>query len=121
MEKAKGIDVRFKGHKDIEGYALSILYLTNLKSSVKESVVEITTFTDTDHIAVTFYKDFFDNNKDMLEWRIGEITHTSELIMFGVEYEDINSKIIGEAEDQTDKWLDDETEQEPEAFIHLIK
>jgi hypothetical protein len=121
MEKAKLMDVRFIGSENVQEFAMSILLLTNLKSSVKESVLEVTTFEGSNHIAVTMYKEFYESNKSKLIDQVGAITHTTEQILFGIEFDDIDNKIVKEMDKQLDKYLDDEDEKEPEPFAYLLK
>jgi hypothetical protein len=123
MEKANLIDLRIKGNEDLMEFAKGILVLTNLKSSVKETVLDIQTFEGSDLIAVTVYEDWYNDNrgKSYLESYVGEITHETKQVLFGIEYDDIKPEIMKEADEQCDKWLDDEDEQEREPFLYLMK
>lgn len=120
MEQFNTVDLRIKGFEDVTEFAKGILILCNLKSSVKESVIDFSTFEGSNLIAVKVYREFYNANKSYLESYVGEITHEMSQVMYGIEYEDINPAITKDMDEQLDRWLDDEKEVEPEPFAHLL-
>lgn len=121
MDTYKGIDVSFNGSKEIESFALSILYLTNLKSSIEESVVEFRTFMGTDLLFVTFYKEWFELNKDILERKIGSIDSTSERIIYEMTFDNLPDGLTKKFYAQMEKYFDDETDKEPEPYLNFVQ
>lgn len=115
------VEVVYSGSNEIESFALGILYLTNLKSSVPDSVVDFKTHMSTDLITVTMHQFFHATEGYTLSTKLGKEVSVTPLMMYSLEDEDIKGSIQQDFDKQLEKYYDSEDMREPLPFYHIMR
>lgn len=93
-EKIYRINV-FGGKMKVEDFALGILKLVNYKSSVKETIVDVTTVQGTNWVIVDSYKDISEELKDMFN---ADEIRVEPLNLYLIDWCDLGKKTEKEIE-----------------------
>lgn len=97
IEKEKVYRLRvIGGEMKVDDFAKSILVLVNLKSSVKETVIDVTTVENSNIVIVDSYKDMSQELKHMFNTECVEV---STLNLYRVDWCDLGAEVSKEIEE----------------------
>lgn len=110
MEKLKGYQYTVNSDKNVEGFALCILQLANIKSSSEGVVYDFSTVEGTNLIKVVVYEEK-DSNIERVLKSYGEIQNKVEVAIVDIEFDDFKKQAQETLKDLEDEFYNDKIDE----------